>query len=131
AFVSSLMALYGYWQASRENEESKQWQKFANTLFYTHTFLVFGVVIALFTIIFNHYFEYHYAWSNSSLSLPLGYAISCFWQDQEGSFLLWIFWNALVGISMIWHFRLSKKNLGLSNPALFIVTGIQAFLLSM
>jgi cytochrome c-type biogenesis protein CcmF len=131
AFVSALMALYGYWNASKESEENRQWKKFANTLFYTHVFFVIGVCVALFTIIFNHYFEYHYAWDNSSLSLPLGYAISCFWQDQEGSFLLWIFWNALVGIGMIWHFNFSKKSEKLSSPAMFVVAGIQAFLLSM
>lgn len=131
AFVSAFMALYGYWNAARENEQSSKWKKFANTLFYSHTFFVIGVVIALFTIIFNHYFEYHYAWDNSSLSLPLGYAISCFWQDQEGSFLLWIFWDALVGLAMIWHFHSSKKDQKLGNPAMFIVAGIQVFLLSM
>ena len=24
--------------------------------------------------------------------------ISCFWEGQEGSFLLWLFWNALIGL---------------------------------
>ncbi|MGR3812088.1 cytochrome c biogenesis protein CcsA [Jiulongibacter sp. NS-SX5] len=131
AFISSLIATYAYWQSSREKNINSIWKKFANQAFAVHSVFVVGVVASLFTIIFNHYFEYHYAWDNSSLSLPLGYAISCFWQDQEGSFLLWIFWNALVGLALIIQFNRTKKHQALASPTMVIVAGIQAFLTSM
>ena len=131
AFISSLLATYAYWQASRETEEKSVWKKYGNYIFGVHTVFVIGVCVTLFTIIFNHYFEYHYAWDNTSWSLPLGYAISCFWQDQEGSFLLWIFWNAIVGSALIFQFNKKSKYTALASPSLMIVSGIQAFLTSM
>ncbi|WP_341228384.1 cytochrome c biogenesis protein CcsA [uncultured Arcticibacterium sp.] len=131
AFISSLLATYAYWQASQENESKPFWKKYGNGIFLGHTVFVIGICLTLFTIIFNHYFEYHYAWDNTSLSLPLGYAISCFWQDQEGSFLLWIFWNAIVGCVLILQFRSKSKHVALGSPSMMIVSGIQLFLTSM
>ena len=60
----------------------------------------------MFIMIYNHYFEYQYVWQHSSKSLPTRYMISCFWEGQEGSFLLWIFWNILLGLILI---RITKK----------------------
>jgi len=131
AFISSLLATYAFWKASKENEDKSIWKKYGNYIFGVHAIFVIGVVVTLFTIIFNHYFEYHYAWDNTSWSLPVGYAISCFWQDQEGSFLLWIFWNAIVGLVLIFQFRKQAKYDSLASPSLMIVSGIQAFLTSM
>ncbi|KPM47167.1 cytochrome c biogenesis protein CcsA [Jiulongibacter sediminis] len=131
AFISSLIATYAYWQSSQEKNQNSIWKKFANQAFAVHSVFVIGVVATLFSIIFNNYFEYHYAWDNTSISLPLGYAISSFWQDQEGSFLLWIFWNALVGLILIYQFHKSKKNYALASPSMMIIAGIQAFLTSM
>ncbi|MFT4735591.1 MAG: cytochrome c-type biogenesis protein CcmF [Algoriphagus sp.] len=131
AFVSSLIATYAYWQSSRETAQSSFWRKYGNIIFIGHAIFVVGVCLSLFAIIFNHYFEYHYAWDNTSWSLPLGYAISCFWQDQEGSFLLWIFWNAIVGLILITQFTLNKKHQALASPSMMIVSGIQLFLTSM
>ena len=76
-------------------------------------------------MIYNHYFEYQYVWQHSSKSLPTRYMISCFWEGQEGSFLLWIFWNILLGLILI---RTTKK---WEAPVLTIVSTIQAFLSSM
>lgn len=61
---------------------------------------VFAVVACLFVIIKNHYFEYGYAWSHSSLHLDPKYMIACFWEGQEGSFLLWAFWNAVIWLGL-------------------------------
>jgi cytochrome c-type biogenesis protein CcmF len=79
----------------------------------------------LYYIISNHYFEYHYAWSHSSRSLPSHYIISCFWEGQEGSFLLWIFWNALLGIILI------HTNKVWEAPVMVTFALVQAFLASM
>ena len=108
AFVSALVTTYSYWKASQESN-TKSWLSFARKTFYIHTIAVIAVCAALLSIIFNHYFEYHYAWDNSSLSLPLGYALSCFWQDQEGSFLLWMFWNVILGVILILWLKGKEK----------------------
>jgi len=63
----------------------------ARVLLITHVIAVFAIVAALFGIIYGHYFEYQYAWQHSSKGLPWYFMLSCFWEGQEGSFLLWIF----------------------------------------
>ena len=52
-------------------------------------------------VIYRHYFEYQYAYQHSSRELPVYYMISCFWEGQEGSFLLWMFWHAVLGIILL------------------------------
>lgn len=133
AFVSSLIATYTYYISAKDSsKDSDFWRSVARKSFFLHTFFVIGVVLVLFSIIFNKYFEYHYAWDNASLSLPLGYAISCFWQDQEGSFLLWMFWNVVLGVILIFWFRAKKKSfLHFESPMMAIFSAVQAFLTSM
>ena len=108
AFVSALVAVFAYFKAGMTNspiDEINTWKRFARATYIVHSVAVFGVVFSLYWIIGNHYFEYHYAWKNSSLSLPTGYTISSFWQEQEGSFLLWIFWNMVLGSILIFTNR--------------------------
>ncbi|MFN3847836.1 MAG: cytochrome c biogenesis protein CcsA [Spirosomataceae bacterium] len=126
AFVSALVATYAYWQSTR----SSQWKSFARNAFYIHTVAVIAICAALLTIIFKRYFEYHYAWDNSSLGLPFGYAISCFWQDQEGSFLLWMFWNAIIGC-LIPLTSYGRKEGGMTNSMMTVFALVQVFLTSM
>lgn len=132
AFVAAFVSTYAYWQSSKEKSEP-QWLKFARWAFYVHSIAIVSVCASLFSIIFNHYFEYHYAWDNSSWSLPLGYAISCFWQDQEGSFLLWMFWNVVLGIILILIYKSKKDGFskGLESPMMTIFALVQTFLASM
>lgn len=102
------------------------WKKLARWAFYVHGAAVVGVAACLFYIIFNHYFEYHYAWSHSSRALPVKYMIACFWESQEGSFLLWLFWNAVLGATLI---RTAGSKW--EAPMMTIFALVQAFLASM
>jgi cytochrome c-type biogenesis protein CcmF len=133
SFISAILSVLFYFFASKQDhEEASFWKKWARNTFYIHTVAVVGIVIVLFTIIFNKYFEYHYAWDNTSLSLPLGYAISCFWQDQEGSFLLWMFWNVMLGLLLIYWFSTKKKLQGhMESPMMVTFAAVEAFLSSM
>lgn len=97
SFVASLVAFIAYWRGGKD----ASWVRFANVTFVVHTVAVIGIVATLYFIIRNHYFEYHYAWSHSSKLLPWYYQISAFWEGQEGSFLLWMFWNVLIGVVLI------------------------------
>ncbi len=101
------------------------WRTLARWAFYIHGVAIVGVGVCLYWIIYNHYFEYHYAWSHSSLALPVQYVISCFWEGQEGSFLLWLFWNALLGALLI---RTSGRQWEAPMMAVFAL--VQAFLAS-
>jgi len=128
AFVSALVATFAYFKAGMANtpvEDLSSWKYFARATYVVHVIAVLGVVFSLYWIIGNHYFEYHYAWKNSSLSLPTGYTISSFWQDQEGSFLLWIFWNVVLGSVLIF------TNRSWEAPVMTVFALVQAFLTSM
>ncbi|GHB61178.1 cytochrome c biogenesis protein CcsA [Persicitalea jodogahamensis] len=128
AFVSALVATFAYFKSvvsSTSLNDVPVWKRFARTAFFVHAAAVAGVVFCLYWIIGNHYFEYHYAWDNSSLSLPTEYVISSFWQDQEGSFLLWIFWNVVLGLVLI------VTNRSWEGPVMAIFALVQAFLASM
>ncbi len=126
SFFAALLASYGYWEASKENQLGTQsWLVFSRLAFTVHALAVFGIVATLFAIIYNHHYEYHYAWSHSSNHLPVYYMISCFWEGQEGSFLLWIFWHAILGAILI------KVNNKWEAPVMSVFMLVQAFLASM
>jgi cytochrome c-type biogenesis protein CcmF len=128
AFVSALVAAISYLKATSKKltfEQSETWRKTARVSFYVHGLSVFGVVASLFFIIYNHYYEYHYAWSHSSNSLATHYMISCFWEGQEGSFLLWIFWHVIIGAILLKTAKMWE------NQVMFVFALVQAFLVSM
>lgn len=106
AFVSALISTIAYAFAVNKNDNSyKDWGRW---MFYIHSFSVVLIFFCLFYIIHQHYFEYQYAYQHSSTELPVYYMISCFWEGQEGSFLLWMFWHAFLGVILIkrsgsWH----------------------------
>src|SRR5215212_3671982 len=53
------------------------------------------------SIVSNHLFEYKFVWQHSSLSLEAEYLLSCIWEAQEGSFLLWSIWHSVLGLVII------------------------------
>jgi len=56
----------------------------------------------LMTLLLQHRFDVSYVNAYSSLDLPLHFLISTFWGGQEGSFLLWLFWGAVIGF-FVWR----------------------------
>ena len=129
SFVAALVTTFAYLKASLnpQLDVENTWKKLGRNAFYVHAAAIFSVVITLYYIISTHRFDYYYAYDNSSLSLPIQYQISSFWQDQEGSFLLWMFWQAILGLVLI---KLNK-NKSLEAPLMTVYTLVQAFLTSM
>lgn len=125
SFVTAFLAAFSYWKSEPEGPLSDAWRRNARVIFLAHSGSVVGIVVALFIIISRHYFEYHYAYAHSSLHLPGQYMISCFWEGQEGSFLLWMFWQAFIGLVLI---RTQQK---WEAPVMIVFALVQAFLASM
>ncbi|GAB3304530.1 cytochrome c biogenesis protein CcsA [Hymenobacter humi] len=128
AFAAALVAAYSYFQATRGRElgdDDTNWLRIARGAFFVHGLAVLVVVGALFNIIQAHRYEYYYAWSHSSNHLPVEYMISCFWEGQEGSFLLWIFWHVVLG------FFIMRFNRKWEAPVMAVFSGVQLFLVSM
>jgi cytochrome c-type biogenesis protein CcmF len=128
AFATALVAAYSYFQAARGRalgDTDTGWLRLARGAFFVHGAAVVLVAGTLFNIIYNHRYEYYYAWSHSSNHLPVHYMISCFWEGQEGSFLLWIFWHVVLGLFVM------RFNRRWEAPVMAIFSGVQMFLVSM
>jgi cytochrome c-type biogenesis protein CcmF len=124
SFISSILACLSYFFAER-NPLDQSWVKIAKYSFHLHSLAVLTIIGSLFKIIYSHYFEYHYAWQHSSTDLPVHFMISCFWEGQEGSFLLWIFWQMVIGQILL---RTAK---GWLSPVMAVVMLSQVALTSM
>ena len=99
SFGAAILSLAGYIMSTRTGERS--WLKIGRFGFWIHVIGVFGIVQMLFILINSHWYEFHYVWSHSSNDMPPEYMLACFWEGQEGSFLLWTFWQSLIGIVLI------------------------------
>lgn len=123
AFVSALISTIAYAFSVNKNDDSLK--NMGKWMFQIHAFSVVLIFFSLFFIIHQHYFEYQYAYQHSSTELPVYYMISCFWEGQEGSFLLWMFWHAFLGIILI------KKSGSWQAPVLAVIALAQVILGSM
>ena len=83
SFVTALLATFAYFKTSQTDALNTEWRQTARTLFFIHFVAVIGVAYSLFHIIYNHYYEYHYAFSHASRALPLQFMISCFWSSAS------------------------------------------------
>lgn len=124
AICTAILGGISYFFATNTPEEGG-WKKIGRLSFWIHFIAVTGVFVTLFAIIYGHFFEYQYAWQHSSRSLPWYYMLSCFWEGQEGSFLLWLFWDAVIGILLIYTVK------SWESPVLAIVCLTQVVLGSM
>jgi cytochrome c-type biogenesis protein CcmF len=108
SLIASLVASFSYFKATRSKigAEQDSWKRLARASFFTEVISVFAIFSILFFIIYNHLFEYKYAWQHSSRTLELKYLLACFWEGQEGSFLLWSIWHCVLGMILI---RRSKQ----------------------
>ena len=123
AFASAVVAAIAYYFFIKS--DNKSYKKLARISFLTHAGSVLGIVLTLFFLLLSHYFEYDYVWKHSSTELPLKYVFSAFWEGQEGSFILWLFWHAVLGVILLFT---AKK---WEAPAMIVFALVQAFLASM
>jgi cytochrome c-type biogenesis protein CcmF len=127
SFMASLVATYSFYRASslQNTIEANGWQRMARIAFFIEVIAVTGIFLVLYYIISRHLFEYKYAWQHSNLALPMQYILSCFWEGQEGSFLLWSFWHCVLGIFII------KRKDPWEAPVMTIISFMQLLLASM
>ena len=136
-FISSLLAALSYWFATRNREAIQGelplerevlrsgWLRMGRGAFVVHSLAVFGIVGTIFYMMLNQYYEYHYVMEHVSDDLDFSYIFSAFWEGQEGSFLLWMFWHAVLGLILL---RTAKR---WEAPVISTLSLIQAFIMSM
>src|SRR5690606_25605320 len=124
SFGSALLACVAYYFATKQQED-RSWLQIARISLWVNLVSVVAIGSCLYYIIYNHLFEYHYAWAHSSKSLTTHYIISSFWEGQEGSFWLWMFWQALLGCVLLFKAKSWER------PVMTVVMLCQAVLGSM
>src|SRR5258706_711146 len=79
SLVASIVATFCYFMSARSTieEDTIRWKRLARYAFITEVFSVIAIFGILFYIIYNHLFEYHYAWKHSSRSLEFKYMLAC------------------------------------------------------
>lgn len=127
SMVASLLATFSYFFSTRAENPDQQhyWKKLARIAFITEIISVFAIFSILFYIISNHLFEYHYAWKHSSRSLEFKYLLACFWEGQEGSFLLWSLCHSILGAILI------KRSGEWESPVMTVLSFMQFALATM
>ena len=127
SLIASVLATIAYVKSANAKnlQDAAGWKQFARVAFGIDVASVFAIFGLLFYIIASHRFEYLYAWSHSEKSLSVKYLLSCIWEGQEGSFLLWTFWHGVIGMILI---RTAKK---WEAPVMSVVSLVQACLATM
>jgi cytochrome c-type biogenesis protein CcmF len=126
SFAAALLAAFSYFSSAQNNElEDGAWKKLGRLAYRIHSIAVIGVMSTLFMMIYKHLYQYSYVWEHSDNSMPRMYTLASFWADQEGSFLLWTFWQVVLGNILIFT---AKK---WEAPVMTTIAMVQAFLASM
>ncbi len=126
SFVASLIATFAYFKATQATilAEHDSWRRMARIAFLVETLSVIGIFVGMYGIIYNHYFEYNYAYQHSKRNMETQYLLSSCWGGQEGSFMLWNFWHCILGLVLI---RTSKK---WEAPVMTVISLAQVFIAS-
>lgn len=104
-------------------KERTQVLKAARFFFYLHTL---GVALSSFYLLYallTHKFEYYYVYAHTERALPLKFLISAFWAGQEGSYLLWALFGAVIGVVVM------KRERRFESPVMGFLSAAQSFLL--
>ena len=129
AFAAALVAAYSYFQASRGRalgDEDPSWLRLARGRIFRARRWPFSPSLgACSTSLSSTATSITTPGATARNHLPVQYMISCFWEGQEGSFLLWIFWHVVIGLVIM---RFNRK---WEAPVMAVFSGVQLFLVSM
>lgn len=127
AFVMAILSAlaYGFGVKAKEPELQQSWKNIGRISFWVHGASIFSVIGLLFFIMLQRYYEYEYAWGHVSDDLPFRYIFSAFWEGQEGSFLLWMFWHVVLGLVLMFTSKQWEM------PVMSSLSVVQIFLTSM
>ncbi len=126
AFVSCILSVFAFHQAAEQEHHGSTFYRLGKMLWGVMTICLFSAWLLLIVLIATHQFQYNYVWAHSSLDLPFHFLFSASWEGQEGSFLLWIIMNCLMGFALIRWAAPDYKA-----PVMTVVAFCQAFLLTM
>ncbi|MDQ3017627.1 MAG: cytochrome c assembly protein, partial [Bacteroidota bacterium] len=100
ALVTALLCILSFRKATLAPAD-QSWLKLSRIAWIFHAISVLSVIGMIFFMMLSQFYEYRYVWDHVSDDLPLKYIFSAFWEGQEGSFLLWMFWHVVLGSVVI------------------------------
>jgi len=123
ALLFGLVSLVTYLRVNRGRSDLLPFARGAYGAFATSIVAASAVLL---TLLLQHRFDVSYVNSYSSRELPIHFLISTLWAGQEGSFLLWCLWGAVIGLVV----RRSAKELEAPVMVVYLATflGIVAIL---
>lgn len=132
SFFASIIATVAYFIASAKKDAAEEiaWLRFARGAFLLQVAGILATFAIIFYICSSHLYEYMYAYKHASLELEKKYLLACIWEGQEGSFLLWSIWHAVLGSLII----LKRKSVMVKSweaPLMTVISLAQFFLLMM
>jgi cytochrome c-type biogenesis protein CcmF len=101
SFLSLIISAFLFIYSLRNEDKKALYTKLASNFFRLHFISLLGAIAALYYLIGNHYFEYSYVYQYSSVDMQKKFMISCFWAGQEGSYLVWAFWQGIIGLLLL------------------------------
>jgi len=128
SFAMSALAAYAYLKDTlhlRNNEESSGWKSIGRSSFTIHGVSMMLIIGMIFYAMGNKMFEYYYVFQHVNTELPSQYIFSAFWEGQEGSFMLWMFWHIILG------FVVMAKAKKWESPILFTIALAQLLINTM
>jgi len=129
-FASAILSCFSFFRATQGklknlDDGASAWHRLGHVSFIIHAIGVITVIGLLLTMMANRYYEYAYVWNHVSDELSMRYLFSAFWEGQEGSFLLWMFWHSILGLIVLFRGK------DWTAPVLTVIAGIEIFLASM
>lgn len=125
SFTCALFSAITYYMGIRQPDAPTDWKKVGRWFFFTHVgavILMFGLLLFM---LFAHYFEYQYVWQHTKPGISLRFIFAAMWEGQEGSTMLWVFWQAVLGLILIFRTKQWEA------PVLCVIALVQVFLSSM
>ncbi|HMQ99844.1 MAG TPA: cytochrome c-type biogenesis CcmF C-terminal domain-containing protein [Ignavibacteria bacterium] len=98
AFAGAILSSILYFLSSGG---TAKYVKQARMLFHVSAILTISSTAFLLYLIMTHQFQYTYVWNYSSRDLPWNLLLATFYAGQEGSFHLWAFLMALLGVFLL------------------------------
>ncbi len=126
-FVAAIFSSVAYFFATNKEDtpQFNSWRKLGRIGFTIHGISIYTTIALTFHIMIQKYYEYSYVFEHVSDDLPFRYIFSAFWEGQEGSFMLWMFWHIFLGAIIM--FRAGKWEA----PVLSVLMAIEVFITSM
>lgn len=125
ALLASVFTIVMYYLTNKGYENTL---KPARIGYHSMAILVIAASAFLLHAILTHQYQFKYVFNYSNSDLPTGLLMSTFYAGQEGSFMLWLLFTAIVGLILLEY---TSKRKDLEAPVMMIFTLAASFLLLM